>query len=419
MRIGLINIGDELLLGKILNTNARDLAGWIAELGHELAFNLTIGDHADAISHTLRSVVSESGVLPRCGMLILTGGLGPTRDDITREAVAEFLGQPLEFSREAEAWLAERLGVSADKINEGQRQQLHIPGGSIPLRNTAGTACGFRVEKNGINIFAFPGVPYEFRTMFDEHCRPLLLRRDAVLLHKRVVTFGLSESRQRECLKGFVTPEPFRFSSLPSEPGVTISLEAFVDSAEAEAMQTRLDQAWEEMLERFPAECIVERNGASLTETVFRLLKNSNRTVSVAESCTSGALGYLLTEIPGSSSVFRQGFLTYSYEAKNGLLNVPQELLEQHGAVSEPVALAMVRGCLKNSNTDYAVAITGIAGPDGGSEEKPVGLVYIAVASQKSVEVQKFVFRGDRKTNRWQSAYSALNRLRLLILKEL
>ena len=117
--------------------------------------------------------------------------------------------------------------------------------------------------------------------------------------------------------------------------------------------------------------------------------------------------------------MFRQGFLTYSYEAKNGLLNVPQELLEQHGAVSEPVALAMVRGCLKNSNTDYAVAITGIAGPDGGSEEKPVGLVYIAVASQKSVEVQKFVFRGDRKTNRWQSAYSALNRLRLLILKEL
>ena len=180
MRIGLINIGDELLLGKVLNTNAFDLARWIGELGHELAFTLAIGDGIETIAATLRDCRGEGkDALPRCDSLLITGGLGPTQDDVTREAVAEFLGVPLEYSADAEVWLAEWLSVKSQVITEGQKRQLYVPQGSTALKNPVGTACGFRVDVQGLSVFAFPGVPSEFRTMFDLHCRPSLLRRDA------------------------------------------------------------------------------------------------------------------------------------------------------------------------------------------------------------------------------------------------
>ncbi len=419
MRIGLLNIGDELLLGKTLNTNAFDLAAWLGELGHELVFTLAVEDRVNVIADALRDLTSTPGALPRCEMLLLTGGLGPTRDDLTREAVAEFLGVPVDYSPEAEAWLAERLGVKPEAISEGQRQQVYVPRGARALRNPAGTACGFHFEKGGADVFAFPGVPSEFRAMFDLHCRPLLLCGDAVLLRKRVFTFGLPEGRQRELLRGFTTPEPFRFSSLPSESGVAISLQAFVDNAEAESRKALLESAWSDLLSRLPSESIVDRNGATLSAAVLQLLRDRNATVSVAESCTAGALGYLLTEMPGSSQVFKQGYLTYSNEAKIALLGVPEDVLKSRGAVSEATALAMAQGCRDAAHTDYAVAVTGIAGPEGGSPEKPVGLVYIAVVSSKKAEVRRFQFRGDRKSIRWQGAYSALNQLRSFISNDL
>jgi nicotinamide-nucleotide amidase len=419
MRIGLLNIGDELLLGKTLNTNAFDLARWLGELGHELVFTLAIEDRPDDISDILRDVSMKVGTLPRCEKVLLTGGLGPTRDDLTREAVAGFLGVSLEYSSEAEGWLAERLGVKADVISEGQRQQLYVPQGTTPLRNPAGTACGFRVEISGVQIFAFPGVPSEFRAMFDLHCRPLLLRGDAVLLRKRIFTFGLPEGRQRELLRGFATPEPFRFSSLPSESGVAIALEAFVDNAEVTDRKIILESEWKELLSRLPSESIVDEEGATLSEAVFHLLRRRGSKVAVAESCTAGAVGYLFTEMPGSSEVFSLGYITYANEAKTTLLGVSPNLLAAEGAVSEAVALAMAKGCLNRAGTDYAVAITGIAGPGGGTSEKPVGLVYIAVSSIKRADVRRFQLRGDRKSVRWLSAYSALNQLRLFIINDL
>ena len=418
MRIGLINIGDELLVGKILNTNAFDLASWAGELGHELVFNWVIGDDLETIAQALRDAAEGKGG-PRCEYLFLTGGLGPTQDDVTREAVTAFQGVPLEFNSEAEGWLAERLKVAREAISLGQRQQLYVPKGTRAFRNPAGSACGFGFQTAGMRVFAFPGVPSEFRAMFDAHCRKELQRRDSVLLRKRLITFGLSESRQRELLKDFSLPQPFRFSSLPNEPGVAIAVEAFVKNEDATEQEARLQAAWEELLSRLPPESIVDKNGSGLPETVFTLLRDKRRTVSIAESCTAGALGYLLTEAPGSSAVFKRGFLTYSNEAKTDLLRVPHDLLAEHGAVSGQVALAMARGCQATSKADYGVAITGIAGPDGGTPEKPVGLVFISVASGTRAEIHRFQFRGDRKSIRWQSAYTALNQLRLFIIKDL
>ncbi len=419
MRIGLINIGDEILAGKILNTNARDLARWLGELGHEVAFMLTVADGVEPLAAALRQALDEaSPARPRCPLPPPGGGPAPPHDDLTRDAIAAYLGTGLERSEEAAAWLAGFLRVAPGEIGEGQALQLLVPRGAVPLRNTAGTACGIRFDKNGCAVFAFPGVPREFRALFDAHCRPLL-EGEGQLLRRRVVTFGLPESRQRDALRGFAVPAPFRFSSLPNATGVTIALETFAPAAEAARLEAALDAAWSDLLSRLPPECIVDREGAPLVETVFRLLRARKATVSCAESCTSGLVGYLLTELPGSSEYFRQGFLTYSNEAKRELLGVGRDVLEAHGAVSEETALAMARGCRARSGTDYAVAVTGIAGPDGGTPEKPVGLVYVAAASARGEICARHLFREDREGNRRLSAYAALNQLRLLISKEL
>jgi nicotinamide-nucleotide amidase len=430
MRVGLINIGDELLAGKILNTNARDLGLWLGELGHALVFMESIADGVEALVGTLRhrlegSFGSQSNsASPKDSgaydMLILSGGLGPTHDDFTREALATYLGAPLERNAEATAWLAGFLGIPPEQIGEGQATQLLVPKGVTPLHNTVGTACGLRFEKNGCAVFVFPGVPREFRTLFNAYCKPLLERRDATLLRRRAVTFGLSESRQRDFLRDFKIPDGF--SSLPNAAGVTLALETFAAPEQSARLQDVLDATWHDLLGRLPPECIVNRDGTPLVPTVVEMLRGIGATVSVAESCTGGLVGHLITGVPGSSAVFKRGFLTYSDEAKHELLGVTDETLKTHGAVSEETARAMARGCLTAARSDYAISVTGIAGPDGGTPEKPVGLVYVAVASSKEperVECARFLFREDRAGNRNLSAHAALNLLRLLILKDL
>jgi nicotinamide-nucleotide amidase len=432
MRVGLLNIGDELLAGKILNTNARDLGLWLGELGHELVFMETIADGVEALVGTLRHRLEGSfGSHPeaasgdrrsRYDLLILSGGLGPTHDDFTREALAAYLGTALERNAEATAWLAGFLRIAPEQIGEGQATQLLVPKGVTPLHNTAGTACGLRFEKNGCAVFVFPGVPREFRTLFDAYCKPLLERRDATLLRRRAVTFGLSESRQRDFLRDFKIPEGFRYSSLPNAAGVTLALETFAAPDESTRLEDVLDAAWSDLLGRLPPECIVNRDGTPLLPTVVEMLRGIGATVSVAESCTGGLVGHLITGVPGSSAVFERGFLTYSDDAKRDLLGVPGEVLQTHGAVSEETARAMARGCLAAARSDYAISVTGIAGPDGGTPEKPVGLVFVAAASAREpgrVECARFLFREDRTGNRNLSAYAAINLLRLLILKDL
>jgi nicotinamide-nucleotide amidase len=426
MRIGLINIGDEILAGKILNTNARDLALWLASLGHELSFALTLPDDVRVLVNTIRRIIDETppapafpsaGASPMAAldMLILSGGLGPTRDDLTREALARYLGVSLEANPQAAAWLGEFLGRAIG----AEDPQIQVPHGATPLCNPAGTACGIRFDRDACSVFAFPGVPREFKTLFDLHCRPLLERRDAQLLRRRLITFGLGETRQRELLKNLEIPAPFRFSSLPAESEVTISIEGLADASRLKEQEAVLDKTWQSLLSLLPEENVVDPQGASLPETVFRLLRDRRATVTVAESCTGGAVGHLLTEIPGSSAVFREGYLTYSNEAKTKLLGVPEAVLQAHGAVSEETALAMARGARAAAGSNYAVAVTGIAGPDGGSTEKPVGLVYIAVAGDSGETCARFLFTGNREMVRRKSSRAALNNLRLLILKDL
>lgn len=417
MHIGVINIGDELLAGKILNTNQFDLARILAPLGHALAFALVVGDDEAAIGRALDRASDPQAFGP-VDALFLTGGLGPTRDDLTRQAVASWLGRPLVESPEALAWLGEFLGRPESAMASGQRGQASVPGETRALRNPAGTACGFAFEARGIPAFAFPGVPAELDAMVRLHVVPMLAK-DSVLLEKKAWTWGWSESAQREAFASVALPPAFRFSSLPQDRGVVISLSSLCAASERDRLAAELETHWRSLLAAVPPESLVDAGGTALPETVVNLLKARGATVSVAESCTGGGLGFLLTETAGSSDVFRQGYLTYSNQAKTDLLGVDPALLAAHGAVSEEVGLAMARGCRERSGADYGVGITGVAGPGGGTPEKPVGTVWIGVAYKERAHARLVKLRGDRNTIRWRSAYWALNQLRLLITGQL
>jgi nicotinamide-nucleotide amidase len=241
------------------------------------------------------------------------------------------------------------------------------------------------------------------------------LQGDSVLLEKTVWTWGWSESVQREAFASLAIPAYFRFSSLPGDKGVRITLSCLCAPSDRESRSAELEILWREMMRAIPPEAVIDSEGATLPQAVVKLLMAKHATVSVAESCTGGGLGFLITETPGSSDVFQKGFLTYSNQAKADLLGIDAALIEANGAVSEATALAMARGCLERSGATYAAAITGIAGPGGGSPEKPVGTVWIAVATKGFAHAKKFQMRGDRNMIRWRSAYWALNQLKLLI----
>ncbi|HKP97795.1 MAG TPA: nicotinamide-nucleotide amidohydrolase family protein, partial [Fibrobacteria bacterium] len=361
MRVGILNIGDELLGGKILNSNQFDLARMLCPLGHEIPFNLVIGDEEAALARALDWALGpgfgNARAMPAAAkpvdMLILTGGLGPTRDDVTRQAVAGFLGRPLRESPEAMEWLCAFLGKPSAEMPWGQRVQASVPEGTRPLRNPAGTACGIAFEARGVPAFAFPGVPAELDAMMRLHVLPGL-KGDGVLLEKSAWTWGWSESAQRRAFASLAVPDAFRFSSLPGEKGVRITLSVLCAPSDRDRRAAELDALWLGMLDAMPPEAIVDRGGAALPQAVMNLLLARGATVSVAESCTGGGLGFLLTETPGSSEVFQKGFLTYSNRAKTELLGVDPLLLKTFGAVSEETALAMARGCLERSGATYA-----------------------------------------------------------------
>lgn len=413
MRVIIINIGDELLGGKILNSNQFDLARILTPLGHDIPFNLVVSDDEAILIRTLSWTFGPQAIV-KPDMVILTGGLGPTKDDLTRQAVAGFLGRKVVEDPEALDWLCDFLGKPADGMPWGQRIQASVPEGTSPLRNPVGTACGFRFDFGGIQCYSFPGVPAELDAMVRMHMLPIL-KGDGVFLEKTLYTWNWSESAQREAFHSIAFPPHFRYSSLPGERGVRLTLSCLCPPSQREERAGELELLWQEMIHVIPSEAIVDSEGLNLPQTVVKLLLSKKSTVSIAESCTGGGLGFLLTETSGSSEVFQQGYLTYSNQAKTEMLGVDPALLEKHGAVSEEAALAMAQGCLERSGATYGLAITGIAGPGGGTLEKPVGTVWIAVATKGLANARLYKMRGERNPIRWRSAYSALNQLRLLI----
>ncbi|HET7057844.1 MAG TPA: competence/damage-inducible protein A [Nitrospiraceae bacterium] len=409
----IIAVGSELLIGGRLDTNSVFLSERLGALGIEVRFKSVVGDSEDDIVAVLTTATR------RADIVILTGGLGPTSDDCTRQAVARAVNHPLRRRAEALAGMSARLAGWGRTPTVAQLKQTLIPSGADVLANPVGSAPGFSLQWNGSFIAVLPGVPREAEAMFDEAVVPQLVgngTRDETRIERRLLhTFGLFESDIDRRLSDLMKRHrSIQLGLLASPLGVTISLMTSVTPTRT-ALLDRLVQAVKRRLHRH----LYAEGSETMEEVVGRQLAKQGMTLAVAESCTGGLIGHRLTQVPGSSGYFDRGAITYSNQAKHDVLGVPLALLRRYGAVSSHVAAAMAKGVRLKSCTDIGLSVTGIAGPGGGTANKPVGLVYIGLnvkaprrSSQQSLTAE-FRFHGDRHTIKMRASQAALNMVRL------
>lgn len=408
----IIAVGNELLSGDTLDTNFRALAQRLKELGVEVRRHVTVSDQETEIVAALRDSFT------RVDLVVVTGGLGPTSDDLTRFGVARALDLELVRDEATIGWLRERFkayGVAdMPKTNE---VQAHFPRGATILGNDNGSAHGFRCDLAGQSVFVFPGPPKELVPMIDRHLVPWLEARGGlpVVRVRRLRTQGIGESLLAERIAGLPRDVPdIEIGYYPQDPGVDLKLTARgVDGAEVEA---RLAEATRQMVEAI-GEHLYGEGRITLPEVLGRLLRERGETLALAESCTGGLSAWLITSAAGASDYFDSAVVTYSYPSKEAWLDVPHELLERTGAVSEPTARAMAEGVRARRGTTWGVSLTGVAGPAGGSEAKPVGLVYVAVAGPDGTEVRATRHTGERGTIQRRAAMTALDLLRRELLR--
>ncbi|MCX6960919.1 MAG: competence/damage-inducible protein A [Verrucomicrobia bacterium] len=408
MTVELINSGTELLLGEVVNTHAAWIAKQVFPFGLRIARQTTVPD-----GPAIRDAVCET--FNRADIVFVTGGLGPTTDDITREAIAEILGLKLVPNETIRSAIEARLAARGYKLLERMLRQTMVPEGAIVLSNKNGTAPGLYIPSMSTpssaspHFFLLPGPPRELKPMFEESVLPILRSLLGDLPEKdcriyRVV--GLGESAVEEMI-GLELSEnkdlEVGYCARPNEVDFRlIGAKQLLDTLEPRILQKNL----------------VSAKGEGIEEWITHRLATMGLTISTAESCTGGLLANRLTNVPGSSKVFHRGFVTYSNESKSDLLGVSQALLSKHGAVSEPVARAMAEGALHNANSDFSLALTGVAGPDGGTPEKPVGTVFIAMAQVgKPTHCQKFSFPVDRATFKQLATQASLDMLRRALLE--
>jgi nicotinamide-nucleotide amidase len=402
MNIELVTIGTELLLGLTLDTNGAEIARMLAADGVRVTRRVSVADRADEI----RDAVSDA--LKRTGAVLTTGGLGPTRDDVTKKVVADLFGAPLEFDDAIWAGLVKRFAQLHRKPAATNRSQAEVPRGATVLRNRWGTAPGLWLEGPPGLVVMLPGVPLEMRRLLEHEVRPRLAGRagGSVIRSLVVRTTGIPESALAERL-GEIESEiaPLTLAYLPGLDGVDLRLSAW--NLHPEDADQRLQSA-ADLLRRRAGEEAYGEGETDLAARVLDQARSRGLRLAVAESCTGGLLGARLTEIPGSSEVFVGGVIAYDNAVKEKLLSVPAALLVEHGAVSEAVVRAMAEGAARHFAVPAALSVTGIAGPGGGSAAKPVGTVWIACAIGPAVETRRIVFPGNRHEIRARAAQAAL-----------
>jgi nicotinamide-nucleotide amidase len=375
LRCEVLSTGDEVLTGQITDTNAAYLADQMGSLGFEVARHTTVGDDRVALAAVFRDL----GAI--CDVVLCTGGLGPTVDDLTTEVAAEVLGVDLKLDDAALAHMEELWRRRGRPMPPNNRKQALIPETADVLTNPIGTAPGFAAKLGRAWFFFMPGVPREMKKMFAELVVPRLeaLRPEPTVFEVRVLrSFGLTESATDQALAGLEAMFPgVKLGFRAHFPEIQIKLT--VKGADIPEARARLGAAADEVMRRVGAR--VFSDGPPMEEMVGEALRRAKATLATAESCTGGLVAEMITRVPGSSDYFDRGFVTYANQAKMDLLGVPEDTLREHGAVSEATARAMAEGARARSGTTYAVAITGVAGPGGGTPEKPVGLVFVALAA--------------------------------------
>jgi nicotinamide-nucleotide amidase len=402
MRIELISIGNELLLGFTVDTNGAEIARALASVGVEVVRRAAVPDRAEDIG------AAVADALGRTGAVVTTGGLGPTRDDVSKRAVADLYQVPLEFDDQVWSDIVQRFARAQRTPAASNRGQAEVPRGAIVLRNRWGTAPGLWLEgSRGLTVM-LPGVPNEMRKLLQAEVVPRLASRasGAVVRSLVVRTTAIPESTLAERI-GDIEREiaPLTLAYLPGIEGVDLRVTAWsMNPADAEQ---RLRSA-ADLIRGRAGEHVYGEGDADLAAVVLERARLAGLSLSVAESCTGGLVGGRLTDVPGSSDVFVGGVIGYSNRLKTELLDVPARIIAEHGAVSEEVARAMAEGARTRLGVDLAVSVTGIAGPSGGTEEKPVGTVWFAVASPAKTDSKRVVFFGSRREVRERAAQTAL-----------
>ncbi len=405
--VEIITIGDEILIGQTVDTNSAWMGTELNQLGIRINRITSVSDNKDEIIRSLDEALSRAEVV------LITGGLGPTSDDITKDTLAGYFGGKLVMDNEVLENVTERLRRRNLQMNENNRRQAMVPDNCKVLQNLTGTAPGMLFGKSGKIVVSMPGVPHEMKHIMKEHVLPLLAGKlpGGVIVHKNIMTYGLAEAMLAERLATFEKelPAEIRLAYLPAYGVIKLRLTA-AGSDEKKIRKTVSEQV--EKLYKIIPEVIYGEDEVMLEEVVGKLLNDNNLTVSTAESCTGGKIASLITSVPGSSGWFRGSVVAYDNSIKTGVLGVSNETLRIYGAVSAETAGEMARGVRRLMGTDYAVAVTGIAGPTGGTSEKPVGTVWIAVDSERGLLTEKQIFGDDRQINISRSSYGALNLLR-------
>jgi len=389
MTTAILSLGTELTRGELVNANGAWLADRLTELGHDVVEITTVDDDDERIEQALGRLALVHDTI------VCTGGLGPTTDDRTSACVARALGVPLVSDARARAGLEAALAKRGRPLGPDNEKQALVPDGSTILDNALGTAPGFAVTLEGALAFFLPGVPGEMRAMFEQAVRPLLRAPTESWLALYVRTAGMPESAIGERLAGIEASHGVTLGYRASAGGVTIKVLARTSTRTEGEARARAEAAWTEVGRRL-GQAVFSRSNAPLEQVLGELLAQRGLSLALAESCTGGGTSALLTRVPGSSRYFRGAIVAYDNRVKQSALGVPEALLAQHGAVSSEVAEAMAIGACRVLGADVGLAITGIAGPDGGSADKPVGLVHFAVAWQHEVATFQARFSGSR-----------------------
>lgn len=413
MTAEIICVGTEILLGNIVNTNAAYLAEQLAGLGIFCYYQTVVGDNGERLLETLELAAKRSEVI------ILSGGLGPTQDDLTKETVAKFCGKKLLMDEKSKKQIAEYFEKRKMKPTGNNWKQAMVPEGARVFENHNGTAPGMAVETNKNKFILLPGPPEELRLMFEESVAPYLKEQSPfVILSQTVKTCGLSESAVEEQLRDLIDKQTNPTIATYAKTGeVHVRVTAKADS-QKEASKL-IKPMVKELKSRFGNDIYSTDDGVTLEKALADLLQSAGLTISCAESCTGGLISATLINVPGISELYKAGFVTYSNKAKRKLLGVKKGTLEKYGAVSSQTAQEMVKGLLAETKTDVGIAVTGIAGPDGGTKEKPVGLVYISCNVKGKITVKECHFNGTREKIRRASVTTALMLARSCVLEYL
>ena len=409
MNAEIIAVGTELLIGQIANTNAQYISRKLNEMGVYVYYHQVVGDNIDRITETF------TNALKRADIVVVTGGLGPTEDDLTKETIAKLMDLELVVNEEIMSSIKQYFSIRNREMVKSNIKQAYVPENSIPLFNNKGTAPGIYIEKGNKKVILLPGPPIEMKPMFDDFIANYL-KKEQTVFSKYVNIFGIGESETEHKIKDLIHKyDDISLATYASLGQITIRITTTAKN-DAEGLN-KVNDLVSEIKERFN-DNIYALKEIKLPNKVFEMLIETKNTISFAESCTGGLISKYITDISGSSSVYKGSVVAYHNSIKELLLNVKGETIRTYGAVSEETCMEMAHNIRKLTNSDFGISTTGIAGPTGGTDNKPVGTVFIGVNSKNGTKVKKLNINGDRNKIRCVSAMNALDLLRRELLSQ-